>query len=68
MTDRECSLQTVHDDELSLRVGDLVTLITKSEDPGWFEAVKGDTGLKGMVPTTHLKRIQTLQLNEIGTA
>ena len=60
--------QTVHEDELPLRVGDLVTLIAEGEDEGWFEAVKHDTGLKGMVPTTHLKRIQRLQLDEIGTA
>lgn len=58
----------MHDDELPLNVGDVVILFAAGEDEGWYEAVKDNTGAKGMVPVTHLKRIQRLNFNHIGTA
>jgi len=58
-----CLPQQVHDDELALMAGDTVTLLEKSQDPGWFDAVRDTSGRRGLVPATHMKRLPRLQIH-----
>uniref|UniRef100_H2XXZ6 SH3 domain-containing protein n=1 Tax=Ciona intestinalis TaxID=7719 RepID=H2XXZ6_CIOIN len=58
-----CDFQGVQDDDLSIKVGDIVDILSKRDD-GWWEA-ENEEGKVGMVPSTFLKKYEEEEEKEV---